>query len=654
MNSKAAEKLKTWLLGGDPAAKEEYLAFRARGGGKLAGGCRLLRRKLRGRPPREKLLYSGGPESSLSRRESPEQLAARLAAYDVVTFDVFDTLLLRPLARPEDAFYLLGARLGYPDLRRLRIQAEEEARRRKEVAAGSREVTLEEIWAVLAPETGLSPEEGMAAERRLEFDLCRANPYFLPVVAALRRQGKTLAVLSDMYLEEETVAALLDRCGFGTFDACLVSGERGSSKSGGGLYRLARKLLGPGRACAHVGDDPWADQRQAEAAGWAAFPYRNVHRAGAPYRAEDMSPIVGSLYRGLVNMRLHNGAELHSRAWEYGYVYGGLFAVGYCRFVERLRRELGADRLLFLSRDGAVLLRVYQRLYPAEGERAVYARWSRLAAAKITADRFRGEYFRRFLTHKAGQGFSLRQVLESMELAPLLPGVCGALGAGPGGELTHKNAPLVKSYLVERWDQVLACYEGCRQAGGAYYRALLAGCQKALAVDIGWAGSGAVMLDWAVNRLWGLECPVFGAVAGANSRRSPEWDAMEPFWLTGQVRSYLYSSGENRDLWQSHDPGAGHNLFWELLLGAPEGNLTGFGPKGPILGPPPPHAETIRAIHRGILDFTGDFLALEARLGLTLPISGRDAYAPMALVCSGNNEEFRRGWEGFLDGAHIG
>ena len=195
MNSKAAGKVKTWLLGGDPAAKEEYLAFRARGGGKLAGGCRLLGRKLQGKPSQEKLLYSGGPESSLSRRESPEQLAARLAAYDVVTFDVFDTLLLRPLARPEDAFYLLGARLGYPDLRRLRIQAEEEARRRKELAAGSREVTLEEIWAVLALETGLSPEEGMAAERRLETELCRANPYFLPVVAALRRQGKTMDVI---------------------------------------------------------------------------------------------------------------------------------------------------------------------------------------------------------------------------------------------------------------------------------------------------------------------------------------------------------------------------------------------------------------------------------------------------------------------------
>ena len=153
------------------------------------------------------------------------------------------------------------------------------------------------------------------------------------------------------------------------------------------------------------------------------------------------------------------GAELHSRAWEYGYVYGGPVRRG----VLPVRGaappgKSGADRLLFLSRDGAVLLRVYQRLYPAEGERAVYARWSRLAAAKITADRFRGEYFRRFPSPtRRGQGFPLRQVLESMELTPLLPGLCGALGAGLGTELTHKNAPLVKSYLVERWDQVLAC-----------------------------------------------------------------------------------------------------------------------------------------------------------------------------------------------------
>ena len=129
-------------------------------------------------------------------------------------------------------------------------------------------------------------------------------------------------------------------------------------------------------------------------------------------------------------MRLHNGAELHSRAWEYGYVYGGLFAVGYCRFVERLRREIGADRLLFLSRDGAVLLRVYQRLYPAEGERAVYARWSRLAAAKITADRFRGGVLPAVPHPQAGQGFSLGQVAGEHGARPSAAGAVRRFGGG--------------------------------------------------------------------------------------------------------------------------------------------------------------------------------------------------------------------------------
>ena len=46
----------------------------------------------------EKRLYSGGSESSLSERESPEAFAAKLMAFDVISMDVFDTLLFRPFS----------------------------------------------------------------------------------------------------------------------------------------------------------------------------------------------------------------------------------------------------------------------------------------------------------------------------------------------------------------------------------------------------------------------------------------------------------------------------------------------------------------------------------------------------------------------------
>ena len=179
----------------------------------------------------------------MTGRESREALLRRLAPFPAVTFDVFDTLLLRPLARPQDLFLLLEEALGVPGLARMRRQAEEEARERKARAGLPREVTLGEIWAVLQEETGVDAGEGMARERDLEARCCQGDPYFTQRSTVLRRQGKTLGLLSDMYLEQATVQGLVEQAGFGAFDFCLVSGEEGVSKGEGGLYRLAREKL---------------------------------------------------------------------------------------------------------------------------------------------------------------------------------------------------------------------------------------------------------------------------------------------------------------------------------------------------------------------------------------------------------------------------
>ena len=86
----------------------------------------LLRLNVRYCLPRSagKVLYSEESESSLSRRESPEAFAARLARYDVISFDVFDTLIFRWFSRPDDVFYLAGLELKYPDFKKIRTEAE--------------------------------------------------------------------------------------------------------------------------------------------------------------------------------------------------------------------------------------------------------------------------------------------------------------------------------------------------------------------------------------------------------------------------------------------------------------------------------------------------------------------------------------------------
>lgn len=659
------ERLYRLLLGRSPIIREKYLRRREKGGGRLKGMLYLLWLQCRyaWRPDtveRERItLYAQGSESSLSRRESPEAFARALCRYDAASFDVFDTLVFRPFSDPADLFYLVGMELRYPDFRRIRVQTEARARQRKLARTGSAEVTFEEIWEAMEGETGIPRERGLQAEWAWEQRCCTANPYMQRVVRALLAQGVRVFAVSDMYLGKERIRRLLEGCGYTGLADCLVSGDEGVSKWEGGLYRVLRERLGPGVSAVHVGDNPRADVRQAQRAGFPARLYPSVHRTGGQYRPRDMSPFTGSVYRGLVNRQIHSGLTVYSREYEYGFIYGGLFAVGYCRFIHAYAAAHGIDRILFLARDGAALLRAYRLLYPEEGDRAVYAYWSRLAAVKVTAGAYKAEYFRRFIDHKAGVGFSLRRVLQGMELEDWLPELCRAIGAQPGEPLTHKNAGKVKSYVQARWPQVLERYAPQVQAAGQYYAGLLRGCRRAAAVDIGWAGSGAVMLHHAVASQWGLHCSVTGLLAGALTAPMPEADAAESFRLSGELTSYLYSAGENRDLWRQHDPSRDHNLYWERLLGAPEGSLIGFYPDGQggavcRFRPPPAHPERIAAIHEGLLDFVRLFLETERRLGVTIPVSGRDAYAPMLAVCDRRNRRFINELEALLDDPHIG
>ena len=160
----------------------------------------------------------------------------------------------------------------------------------------------------------------------------------------------------------------------------------------------------------------------------------------------------------------------------------------------------------------------------------------------------------------------------------MLPKLCAATGYRQDTKLTDRNADEIKQFLMQRWDRVLEHYREQLNAGRQYFSGILAGCRNAVAVDIGWAGSGAITLDHIVNEVWEMGCDITGIIAGTNTCHNAEPDASETFLQSGKLASYLYSQRENRDLWKLHDPGKKHNLYWEMLLDAPHGSLKGFYP----------------------------------------------------------------------------
>lgn len=597
---------------------------------------------------------------------SVEDFVRKIKDYDVISFDIFDTLIFRPFSSPTDVFYLIGEKFDFLDFKNLRVWAEWDARMKCRQKNGHTEVSLQDIWENLEEDTGLNAEEGMRLECETEEKLCYANPYMLQVWKRLQKLGKRMIIVSDMYLPRSCIERILQKTGYTGAERIYISNEYGENKAGGDLFhRVIRDFSGA--RIVHIGDNPHSDQKMAKASGLDILPYQNVNKNVLLYRPMDMSSMIGGAYRGLVSNHLYNGSEKFSIDYEYGYVYGGLFVVGYCHFIHEYYEQRYLDQLLFLARDGDILRRVYQKLYP--DDRTVYVYWSRKAATKLMADEDKHDFFRRFIYHKVNQKITIGEALRSMELEQLLPELSDwqeiwdvwerKSGAGrkqkfidlrAEDELTDKNAYLLRRFIEAKWERVMTHYEEQQVAAEKYYREILHGCENVAAVDIGWAGSGALALSHLVEKVWGMDCRITGIVAGTNTIHNAQPDASDPFLQDGRLVAYLYSGQMNRDLLKKHDPNKDYNVFWELLLSSLTPSFQGFHDgryqteKESIyletvditleFGKYDFNPEGIGEIQRGILDFAEQYLEHFGAFPYMFRISGRDAYAPMLVAAS--------------------
>lgn len=607
--------------------------------------CRFLDKKTEMDFSEKKRLPTEKSESKA--RILPKELAKILSRYDMISFDLFDTLIFRPFSEPADLFYFLGERLGIPDLKRIRMEQEFFARKTCQKEKGHMEITLAEIWLRIEKEVGIPKDQGMETECALEKKFCYANPYMKEVFHHLKNMGKRIVLISDMYLPESFLRELAEACGYTGFEKLYISCDYGKSKADGGLYGLCREDY-PGKSFIHIGDNRLSDVKMAEKNGFMAYYYPNINLEGKPYRSFDLSPVIGSAYRGIVNSYLYNGLHGYSMEYEYGFIYGGLFVLGYCHFIHEYCRKNEINRLLFLSRDGDILKQAYDLIFP--GEDTVYAYWSRAAAVKLMAEYDRYDYFRRYVYHKVNQGITVSQALSAMEL-DFLAEEWKELER----ELTDKNADKLKLFLQEHFNEIIIAYRSQRKAAQKYYAKILAEAKRAAVIDIGWAGSGALSLSYLTKRIWKLPCELTGILAGTNTPHNAEWDASEMFLQTGKLVSYLYSASHNRDLWKKHDPGKNYNVYWELLLSSHDRQFLGFRSAeemsaGDVIwerdqsvafhfGRLDPNQKGICEIQQGILDFVKEYMVHFKDEPCMLRISGRDAYAPM-LLAAGHQEKY--------------
>lgn len=269
-----------------------------------------------------------------------DELRNQTSEYDVITFDVFDTLIIRDIPKPSELFRYEYRLFG----KALRIFAESLARK----SSKNDEVTLADIYKFLP----------YNLNREIEFEkrICRANPKMLEFYNSIKDSKKIYAI-SDMYLPEEILKDILNESGY-DIENVFVSSSYGKRKTTGELYRvlLEKENINPNDVC-HVGDNTLSDVDGAKIAGIDSAKIEK-HQNELSYRK------INRKNYELNSFINHGLNEIEDPTERIGYEVVGPIILGFCQWVHDRYNHYGFDKMFFLARDMRFTYEMYKNIYP--------------------------------------------------------------------------------------------------------------------------------------------------------------------------------------------------------------------------------------------------------------------------------------------------
>ncbi|MBZ6379240.1 hypothetical protein B5C34_08780 [Pacificimonas flava] len=312
----------------------------------------------------------------------PHQLpsALDLAADDIrlLSLDCFDTLIWRNVHKPADLFCDLSAN-GVT--RQQRMWAESSARVRATLRDRRNEATIEEIYQALMPQAGDELRKyHLDAELRAEAEACYAFAPTVRLMQAAKAKGLDIAIVSDTYLNEEQLRALIEAAAgsevLDLIDHVFCSSVFGVSKTET-LFRHVLDATGanPGEIL-HIGDNSKADLEGARRYGIPALHLLQFDTdAQTQLRLE---AAVGSMIEptgraDAASAQPHRAAlaaalpGMQDSATKLGFSVLGPALHGFAEWVDAEARAARASsekrtHILFMMRDGHLPQRVFDAL----------------------------------------------------------------------------------------------------------------------------------------------------------------------------------------------------------------------------------------------------------------------------------------------------
>lgn len=537
--------------------------------------------------------------------------------FDLLSLDVFDTLVWRAVPLPADVFYLVGRELirrravqpssPVESFVRERINAENRAREK----APAREATLDEIYAEFPRGylIDLAPADVARLEFEVEREVVRVNPDMRALLDRARARGMKTALVSDTYFSRAQILMLTAFVP----DYLLISSEYRLSKRLG-LHRhlIEESGVPPGRIL-HAGDNHAADVEGPGNFNLARYWFRRFpgELAGAidgelPHVFSRRTACLTHHDAGMTSLRGRMAFQCHTDHERWGAAVLGPVMAGFRDWVVERCLALGIDHVLCLMREGRILKEAIDGAGAPLKTSEFYV--SRFAVLKAAIFDGREEELERFVFRPTPQ--KAGRILEQLGLTARQVG---------GIDADTRLQPAAARTLIRRIShdpvlrgQVLA---SSRRARAGLLRHLQSmgldpATRKVALVDLGYSGTIQGALQTILDReATGLVTHGLYLVTGAEVHRTQAVGCAAEGWLAanGQPTAMAHTFMRSPE-------------FVEQSLMADCGSTIGHADDGrPILGDSPVSPgqwDQIRDVQSGLRKYLAGWKALREEAGL--------------------------------------
>lgn len=329
--------------------------------------------------------YADGRIASLSNKDtryeqnkywesSYKELKNKIDKADIVSFDIFDTLIMRKVFSPEDVFRLLGEKVRAE----LKLDCEIAYIRAQVAAQCGPYANINEIYEQIKKCMNLTDEnisDIMKMEKDIDLDLCIARRDITDLYEYCVTSGKEVYLVSDMYYTLDDINCILGKCGITPPDNehIWISCEKKYDKVSGTIWKKYSEMFSRDVKCLHIGDNKIGDIENSVKYDIDSYYIMSAKdmlmNSSMAELASYVNTVSDSICLGLVIANLFNspfalcstkGKVSFDDSESYGYCIYGPLLEKFLIWLYYNSRKDEIDKLLFFARDGYFLEKNYK------------------------------------------------------------------------------------------------------------------------------------------------------------------------------------------------------------------------------------------------------------------------------------------------------